>query len=299
LGEKPSPYKIDNLPETVTMDAALSKRFTAVESALTALLDSVKSINPSMTAADAFLEQERALSGELSALERHQRNEQRILDLRRETEENDLKIRNVVSLLAETRKKLQDMGKDYNQNTGKEVDFAELLRFARNISKFTVPPTKMAGDEEMTVLPAAETPGKDNETSGYVKKSDRGTGWDQLPEQHRSWLEHFESRPFVPWPTDRIQFGALASIQKMVDEGADPSRVELKLPGPPDQSAGAALDSAATMPAGPSSKPAIGDHVATGDIKDAAARLGDASNVAKPVKKSGFRGFVDYNSEED
>jgi hypothetical protein len=290
------------------MDAVLNQRFQALEAALTSLLDSVKSINPSLTATDEFLSESRGLSDDLAVLERHQRNEQRIADLRREYEEYDQKILSVVGGLAQTRKDLVDLGKTANSRGGitKDVDVNELLLFAKNISKFTVPPTK-------NDVPAEEEVEQELKEGGSLEKvmalKGHGTGWEQLPEHHKQWLDQFSNRPFIPWPSEKIKDGSLAQIQAMVDEGKDPSTVPVPgVIGDEKEDNSLQMDVGGMMPA----RPPPG-HEASVDTKpdDATGRNGDGAAktsgaaVSQPTaassgaSKSGFGGFAMYNSDEE
>jgi len=47
-----------------------------------------------------------------------------------------------------------------------------------------------------------------------------------MPQQSQDWLESFNNLPFEPWPSHGIiQQGALADIQRMIEDGRDPAKI--------------------------------------------------------------------------
>jgi Vitamin-D-receptor interacting Mediator subunit 4 len=285
------------------MDAVLTGRFASIETALSSLLESIKSVNPSYPAADSLLEQDVKLASDLELLERHQHNQVKITKLRQEAEELDQRIKDVVGLLAEARKHLIDLGKAAPQGKRtREVDFKELMAFAKNISKFSQPISKTA--EEQTPPTVPEEPVTEQGDVEDKKKNAKGVGWETLPENHKQYFNFYENQPFVPFPGfERIRVGSLATIQTLLDEGKDPALE--KLPDLDAQAAGGAMqiDTGAMMPAGPPS-----GHVATeaGASKETAGSgaapsiVRPSASAAAPAPKTAFAGFFSlYESDDD
>lgn len=169
---------------------------------------------------------------------KHQANYVRILALRQKTEALDQNIKDTVKLLADTRKDVIAIPADDSaQNSRREVDVEELLRYAKFISKTTVPPTfrkpipevklPKSTDEQaqaqITNGMATPPPGaQDSENTPYVRSEI--VGLQAMPQQSQDWMESFNNLPFEPWPSHGvIQQGALADIQRMIEDGRDPT----------------------------------------------------------------------------
>lgn len=172
------------------------------------------------------------------AVSKHQANYARILALRQKTEALDQNIKDTVKLLADTRKDVVAIPADDSaSNSRREVDVEELLRYAKFISKTTVPPTfrkpipevklPKSTDEQaqaqITNGMATPPPGaQDSENTPYVRSEI--VGLQAMPQQSQDWLESFNNLPFEPWPSHGIiQQGALADIQRMIEDGRDPT----------------------------------------------------------------------------
>ena len=82
------------------------------------------------------------LSADQCKVSKHQSNYARILALRQKTEALDQNIKDTVKLLADARKDVVAIPADDSaERSRREVDVEELLRYAKYISKTTVPPT--------------------------------------------------------------------------------------------------------------------------------------------------------------
>jgi hypothetical protein len=166
----------------------------------------------------------------------------------------DDQIKAIVQLLADTRRELKAARfTDFPKDT-RPVQFDELLRFAKNISKFTVHPSAAfpqkpriaegvdgSGLEQIgsrntpaaveaskgalsttqgTPAPTQGTGGINGQTE--KESGDVGIGWESLTDQQKAWLDQFARAPFVPWPSEeRIRAGALSSIQVQMEQGQD------------------------------------------------------------------------------
>lgn len=171
-------------------------------------------------------------------MSRHQANFARLTALRRTTESLDQNIKDTVKLLADARKDVVAIPADDSaQKSRREVDVEELLRYAKFISKTTIPPTfrkpipevklPKTFDEQaqaqITNGMATPPPGaQDSENTPYARSEI--VGLQAMPQHSQDWLESFNNLPFEPWPSHGIiQQGALADIQRMIEDGRDPS----------------------------------------------------------------------------
>lgn len=128
---------------------------------------------------------------------------------------------------------------DSTTHSRREVEIDELLRYAKFISKTTVPPTfrkpipqvklPRTSDEQaqaqITNGMATPPPGaQDSENTPYARSEI--VGKDAMPQQSQDWLDSFNNLPFEPWPSHGIiQQGALADIQRMIEDGRDPAKI--------------------------------------------------------------------------
>jgi Vitamin-D-receptor interacting Mediator subunit 4 len=202
-------------------------------------------------------------SSDLDAVVQHQDNYTRLEHLRQLEKRLDDQIKATVQLLADTRRELKAARFTEFPTDARPVPLDELLRFAKNISKFTVPPTgalsqqptvtngsENAGTGEGDIAVAGSptvhesvkpgiittqpTPSATHEAAGngaedIYKVGDPGVGWQTLAEHHKSWLNQFAQTPFMPWPNDDfIKAGALSNIQTLIEQGHDPG-----MPGAP------------------------------------------------------------------
>jgi hypothetical protein len=164
----------------------------------------------------------------------------------------DDQIKATVQLLADTRRELKAAHFTEFPKDTRPVQFDELLRFAKNISKFTVHPSAALsqkpriteGDDGSGIAPSATantpavkvalstaegTPAPTQGTTSFNSQVEKevGIGWETLTEEHKGWLDHFARAPFVPWPNDdKIRAGALSSIQAQAELGQDIRQLE-------------------------------------------------------------------------
>lgn len=157
----------------------------------------------------------------------------RIQELRQTAESLDQNLRNTIQLLAETRKDILAIPSSTTPDEPRrEVKVDELLSYAKFISKTTVPPTFRKQD--LAPLPskqiAAESAPMTNGTSTPLPALDdllkESTSTKAPDEASQSFLNPLQNTPFEPWPSiGVIQSGALANIQRMVENGQDPGSV--------------------------------------------------------------------------
>jgi hypothetical protein len=178
-------------------------------------------------------------SSDRQAVAQHQKNYAQILQLRQTADALDQQIKDAVTTLAETRKEILDMPFTTFADDSRDVPFNELLQYATNISRYTVPPTSRlkpppSASETQPIATEATTPaanggallsteGAAAAADGTQKAESRGIGWDSLPEEFRTWLESDSKTVFMPWPKDdNIRGGALSAIQAQLELGEDP-----------------------------------------------------------------------------
>jgi Vitamin-D-receptor interacting Mediator subunit 4 len=244
----------------------------------------------------------------------HQANYARIVQLRQTAENLDQQIKNTITLLADTRKELLDTPFTSFSTKSRDVPFDELLQFAKNISKFTVPPTvrprlqangtgiepvatkldsasPAENGAEPISLTVAEQPHGGATDKGVAEAPEteaRGIGWLNLGEEQKQWLDQMANRPFVPWPSDDVvKAGALAAIYDMLDKGEDPAKM-----GMPE--AGVASSTRPTDADEDGNLSEVDDHHMDAQ-RDAQAPTRQA--VANPAQA--FVGFGLYNPDED
>lgn len=124
------------------------------------------------------------------------------------------------------------------------MPFTELLEYARNISRYTVPPTyreappnpKAAtiddrkGDAAPAVNGTGDAVAEAREVNAIANgaiseggKEKTGVGVSSLDQGEVKWLNEYEQILFVPWPKEEvIKRGALGQIQMMLEQGVDP-----------------------------------------------------------------------------
>ncbi|MCJ1359077.1 MAG: hypothetical protein MMC33_009077 [Icmadophila ericetorum] len=163
------------------MNKIITAQLDRVEVALTTLIDSIISYNPSISAAQELLDADTSLSKGLEqcnhprtqvrasnfpklpnlftkpssctifpetitdislTVSRHQANQSRLLSLRATVTSLDAKITSDLTLLAATRKEVLALpATTFPPGAQREVPYEELLNYARNIAKFTIPPS--------------------------------------------------------------------------------------------------------------------------------------------------------------
>lgn len=186
---------------------------------------------------------------------RHQANHARILKLRQTTEALDNQIKSTVTTLAETRKELLAIPSAPEPDIPtRDVPFDELLAFAKNIAKFTLPPghhLRPPKPQEPATENVAEPPTELSIMNGGPsqsptqlqtqpspaptqsqdkdggKKETEGPAFSQLTEEQRAFLEDAQTLPFMPWPDHNlINQGILRHVQELIAKGIDPATVK-------------------------------------------------------------------------
>jgi hypothetical protein len=148
----------------------------------------------------------------------------------------DDSIKSTIRLLADTRKELASIpSSTATDEPRQEVKVDELLAYAKFISRTTVPPTFRKKD--LALLPAKNEAAQAQIANGmatpppatqepqdepYTRVDNVGTK--AMNEEQKQALD--PQLPWTPWPDhDVIRRGALAHIQRMVENGQDPGIV--------------------------------------------------------------------------
>ncbi|KAI1166601.1 vitamin-D-receptor interacting mediator subunit 4-domain-containing protein [Nemania serpens] len=123
------------------MNKQLDACFDRVEKALGTLIDSIAKYNPSTNQVLELGNADVELTRGLKDLQTHQSNYQRIQDLRASTGRYDAQIKDTLRLLANTRKELvHATATVFPDGPNYDIQYDELLNYARRISKTTIPP---------------------------------------------------------------------------------------------------------------------------------------------------------------
>ncbi|KAF2477764.1 uncharacterized protein BDR25DRAFT_249957 [Lindgomyces ingoldianus] len=229
------------------MDIVLQAQFQRVEAALSTLVDSIASYNPNLQAAVDLVAADDELGKGLEQLAHHQVNHARILSLRNEVDTLEAQLKTSISTLADLRCGLLDTPATTVPESSKPVPFGELLRYARNISRYTVPPTyrepipkgdsdvEKEKDKEETASGSVPSNGLGSPIkAGNLVPTDQaakdttvsGEEHKQVTAEQAEWLTrlHESGVQWVPWPShEKIRAGGLMAIQHMVDRGLDPT----------------------------------------------------------------------------
>ncbi|KAF9694958.1 hypothetical protein EKO04_006793 [Ascochyta lentis] len=229
------------------MDDILHAQFDRVEQALSTLVDSIASYNPNPQAAIDLVTADDELSHGLDQLARHQANHARIQTLRAEADALEEQLKSSVAALAGLRKELSETPATVFPEDSRPVPFDELLGYAKNISKYTVPPTfreRVPGAESegnkdkeptegSTSAPATnglntpttavaaieapkdstETPKEGTETSAVAP---------EITAEEEEWLKKLKDSGFAwfPWPDDaKIRRGNLWKVYHYREQG--------------------------------------------------------------------------------
>jgi signal transduction histidine kinase len=246
------------------MDKYLDVRFERVEKALAALIDSIAKYNPSQKLAEDLVAADKELYNGLVEWNQHQINHIRIQQLRAETTALDTQIKDVIKSLWEMRKELKSTPITVYPAGGPKYSFttAELLNYARRISRNTLPPSGVtngvviedeADPDSETPPPSAEQSAlPDTAQSSFMTTTTPNTSFNgamntptpapptpadtpyqttgapvatgtELPMHLKPMVNLNEGASFYPWPTEeQIRSGALAAYQALVDRGIDP-----------------------------------------------------------------------------
>lgn len=176
----------------------------------------------------------------------HQANNSHILRLRSEIEKHKQQTKSKLTLLAETREELLSTPATTFPENSRNVPFTELLEYAKNISRYTVPPTfreplpqpkaAYAAEKVETTTPVVngvgnavarvgeESAAANGETLQNEEAKEKGVGVSSLTPDEVLWLNELARTEFVPWPNEEvIKRGALGQIQVMLEQGVNPA----------------------------------------------------------------------------
>lgn len=178
---------------------------------------------------------------------RHQANHARIQTLRAEAEALEEQLKSSVAALASLRKELSETPASIFPEDSRPVPFDELLQYAKNISRYTVPPTfreRVPGtdidadkDKEAiegmasapatnsmntpTTTVAAVEPPKDI-TEAPKEGENTETAAPEITAEEEEWLKKLKDSGFAwfPWPDDaKIRRGNLWKIYHYREQG--------------------------------------------------------------------------------
>lgn len=238
------------------MDNYIDARFERVERALAALTDNIYKYTPHSNQSVELAAADRSLNDGLALLQTHQNNHAYLMSLKAQSDALDAQIRDTLRLVWNTRRDITST----NVTTFPEgqpcydVNWEELLGYARRISKTTLPaPSILAaaataaaahnGDETsapstgeavntpnttsaQTPAPSGATPGGAAVANGAGTPAAQPQPQQQptaLPDAWTRFLDPLTDTTFQPWPTeDKIRGGALAAIQGLLQQGVDP-----------------------------------------------------------------------------
>ncbi|TKA56329.1 hypothetical protein B0A49_13086, partial [Cryomyces minteri] len=213
-----------------------------VEKALSTLIDSIVSYNPSIAAAEDLVAADDDFSTGLERLVLHQKNHARILSLRNTYESNDDYIKSTLTQLARLRSDLLATSATTFPPGSRDVPYDQLLAYAKHISKFTVPPTFRAktiegSQQQPANLTDARPQAQQRPTNGITASPTaaegapdgepqiafpEGIGLSSLDREQKNYLDPNAKLPWVPWPSPEvIRGGALGHVQSMAEQGID------------------------------------------------------------------------------
>ncbi|KAF2742664.1 hypothetical protein M011DRAFT_378990, partial [Sporormia fimetaria CBS 119925] len=228
------------------MDTVLNAQFDRVQAALSTLVESIATFNPSPQAALELKAADDQLCSGLQLLSRHQDNQRRILALRSEADRLEAQLRSSVGTLASLRHELLEAAPSETPTDARSVPATELLQYAQSIAVHTVPPTYREPIAK-GVSDAAEDKAKDETISSGVptnslpspafagvaasattEDANKTHNEPEVPidvtPQQAEWLKALRGQnlPWVPWPSDdKIRFGNLMQIQRLLDQKKD------------------------------------------------------------------------------
>ncbi|KAI1208344.1 uncharacterized protein F4807DRAFT_148595 [Annulohypoxylon truncatum] len=240
------------------MDKQLDACFDRVEKALTTLVDSISKYHPSVNQVHELGLADVELNKGLEDLQTHQSNYRRIQDLRAATASFDSQIKETLRLLANTRKELVGAPATVfpSDVPSYDINYDELLAYARRISKTTMPPAGSASADATQANSGAETgvatpadgitpngaapaapPQQANGVTADPSSSQQPnnnpnasmttiTGAEAnptaLPEDMQWELNPYRGFTFFPWPSEeQVRQGALVSLAFLAEQGID------------------------------------------------------------------------------
>lgn len=244
-----------------TMDAYVDARFERLERALATLTDSIHKYMPQPHHSHELAAADQALHDSLQILQTHQNNHARLTALRETSDALDTQIRETLRLLWTTRRDISSTSATTSSFPAKgtgptyDVNWEELLNYARRISKTTLPApgilaaaaaaTNGAGEEANSIpstgdavntpITAAQTPalgtvpasgGANTPAPALMSNGTPAAGpaaATALPDEWARFLDPLTDMTFQPWPSeDNIRTGALAAVQNLTEQGIDP-----------------------------------------------------------------------------
>ncbi|KAK2066905.1 hypothetical protein P8C59_000683 [Phyllachora maydis] len=143
------------------MDKFIDARFERLQKVIAEFIESLVKNNPSLALARDLVTADEELHAGLKQLELHQNNWARIAQLRKETEENDVKIKDIVTELWTIRKELAASTISTYSRDGPVAPFTleELLAYARRIAPHSRPPPGVInGLDASTKAPSPAAP---------------------------------------------------------------------------------------------------------------------------------------------
>jgi len=207
------------------MNTVLQSRLDALDTALSTLIESITSLNPSVPAAKSLLTADNDLQKSVKHLLKHQANHTRITSLRAQIDSLNVSITSNISSLASLRSEILAQNITPIREEGRGVECDELLEYAQRISRYTVPPTyrpqvpqaqgekKSGGDTALPEIALVNGVGGD---AAAQPENQKGGG--------QNVAEVTDMRTWLPWPSeDIIRQGPLGQIQVMQEQGLDPA----------------------------------------------------------------------------
>ncbi|CAN8102068.1 unnamed protein product [Discula destructiva] len=243
------------------MDTYVDTHLQRVERALITLTESIGKYMPQPAQGAELSNADTALAHALQKLQTHQTNHQTLLALHAQSDALDAQIRDTLRLLWTTRRDISSTSvttfPDEAATPRYDVNWEELLGYARRISKTTLPaPSILAaasattngggedqqsamstGDAVNTPNTATTTPAPGGATPNQANGNNSSTqqqppappppppppGPMDLPVEWDRFLDPLTGVTFVPWPHEEaIRVGALASIEGIERQGIDP-----------------------------------------------------------------------------
>ncbi|KAI2466782.1 hypothetical protein F4781DRAFT_335152 [Annulohypoxylon bovei var. microspora] len=216
------------------MDKQLDICFDRVEKALSTLVDSISKYHPSVNQVNDLGLADIELNKGLEDLQTHQSNYRRIQDLRAATASFDAQIKDTLRLLANTRKELVGAPATVfpSDVPSYDINYDELLAYARRISKTTMPPAGAMSADTPPANSGAETPATPNgapppQANGVpapdpASQPHAGDHATALPEDLQWHMNPYSGFEFSPWPREeQVRTGALVSLAFLAEQGID------------------------------------------------------------------------------
>ncbi|OTA95301.1 hypothetical protein M434DRAFT_69686 [Hypoxylon sp. CO27-5] len=246
------------------MDKQLDVCFDRVEKALGTLVDSIAKYHPSVAQVNDLGLADIELNKGLENLQTHQANYRRIQDLRAATASFDAQIKDTLRLLANTRKELVGARATIfpSDVPSYDINYDELLAYARRISKTTMPPAgtinSASTDAEAkngegsamqtaAATPAGQTPNDtqpavangiqpqnqdpnsqpQSQPNTSITTPSGGNAATNLPEEMQMNMNPYTGFEFIPWPNEeQVRQGALVSLAFLAEQGIDPENYD-------------------------------------------------------------------------